>query len=208
MLNGPSFALLHDTVNLRILSRSPVGSRQAKLGKGELPEFCRNRKILVEFDGIYQNSEVWINGTYLGRRPNGYIPFFYDLTPHLSFNRKNVLAVRVDNSLQPNCRWYSGSGIYRHTWLLATHPLHVGYWGTFVTFPRVAKDEATVRIKTQVENHGESRASCTLVASITDREGNTVHSTESVQEIGGAPGPFGLRPICTCRGMFPMNREH
>jgi beta-galactosidase len=150
----------------------------------ELPEFCRDRRILIEFDGIYQNSEVWINGTYLGRRPYGYVPFFYDLTPYLSFNRENVLAVKVDNSRQPSCRWYSGSGIYRHTWLLATHPLHVGYWGTFVTFPRVSKDAATVRIETRVENSGADRAACTLVSSIVDREGNTVRSEEAVQEIG------------------------
>ncbi len=150
----------------------------------KLPEFCRGRKILVEFDGIYQNSEVWINGTYLGQRPYGYVPFYYDLTPHLSFDRENVMAVKVDNSRQPGCRWYSGSGIYRHTWLLATHPLHVGYWGTYVTCSRVSEDAAAIRIKTRVVNDGKTRAVCTLVNSIVDGEGNTVQSVESLQEIG------------------------
>jgi len=176
----------------------PVGEKEPSGGAGgyfptgigwyrkqfDLPEFCKDRKIIIEFDGIYQNSEVWINGTYIGRRPYGYVPFFYDLTPHLSFNRENVLAVKVDNSRQPSCRWYSGSGIYRHTWLLATHPLHVGYWGTFVTFPNVSEEAAAVRIKTRVENDGENRAACTLVQSVIDREGNTIQSTESAQEIG------------------------
>ncbi|MBN2243311.1 MAG: DUF4982 domain-containing protein [Acidobacteria bacterium] len=149
-----------------------------------LPEPFRGRRILVAFDGVYQNSEVWINGTYLGRRPYGYIPFYYDLTSHLSFNRENVLAVKVDNSRQPSCRWYSGSGIYRHVWLLATRPLHVGYWGTFVTFPRISEDAATVRVRTRVENDGDGRAECTLVTSVIDRDGNTVRSAEAVQEIG------------------------
>jgi len=104
-----------------------------------LPESYRDRTVLIEFGGIYENSEVWINGQYLGKRPYGYIPFSYDLTPHLDFGRDNVVAVKVDNSHQTNCRWYSGSGIYRHTWLLATNQVHVAYWGTFATTPHVSK---------------------------------------------------------------------
>ena len=70
--------------------------------------------VTIEFDGVYQNSEVWVNGHHLGSRPYGYISFYYDLTPHL-VDGENVVAVRVDNSHQPNTRWYSGSGIYRHS---------------------------------------------------------------------------------------------
>ncbi len=150
----------------------------------ELPESFKGRRIVVEFDGIYQNSEVWINGEYLGRRPYGYIPFSCDLTPHISFNRENVLTVKVDNSRQPGCRWYSGSGIYRHAWLLSTNPLHVGYWGTFITFPKIAEDTATVRIKTRVENDGPVSDDCTLLSCIIDRDGNTVQSEETAQQIG------------------------
>src|SRR5207245_6674466 len=73
------------------------------------------RLLSVEFDGVYRNSEVWINGHYLGKRPYGYSSFSYELTPHLRYGTAgNVIAVRVDNSQQPNSRWYSGSGIYRH----------------------------------------------------------------------------------------------
>ena len=79
------------------------------------------RRVEVVFEGVYQRSEVWINGEPLGLRPYGFSTFSYDLTPHLNRpGRPNVLAVRVDNSLQPNCRWYAGSGIYRHTWLRIT----------------------------------------------------------------------------------------
>jgi len=107
-----------------------------------IPETYRNRKIAVEFDGVYQNSEVWINGNYLGKRPFGYITFAYDLTPYLGAGG-NLLAVRVDNSHQPNSRWYSGSGIYRHTWLIVTNPVHIAQWGTFVTTPHISETAAT-----------------------------------------------------------------
>ena len=109
-----------------------------------VPEGSRGRKWSVEFDGVYMNSEVWINGHLLGRWPYGYTSFAYDLTPYLNFGDKpNVLAVRVDNSAQPNSRWYSGSGIYRHTWITMTDSLRVAHWGTYVTTPRVSTDAFT-----------------------------------------------------------------
>ncbi len=74
---------------------------------------AKNKIVSIEFDGVYKNSEVWINGKYLGKRPYGYINFSYDLTSHLFFDKQNVIAVKVDNSQQPDSRWYSGSGIYR-----------------------------------------------------------------------------------------------
>ena len=104
-----------------------------------LPASYKDHKVSIEFDGVYQNSEVWINGQYLGKRPFGYISFAYDLTQHLNAGGDNVVAVKVDNTPQPASRWYSGSGIYRHTWLVAVNPLHVAHWGTFVTMPRVSK---------------------------------------------------------------------
>ena len=140
------------------------------------------RTVTLEFDGVYQNSEVWINGHYLGKRPYGYVPFSYDLTPYLAAD--NVLAVKVDNSKQPNCRWYSGSGIYRHTWLLSTNKIHVAYWGTFVTFPRVSAGNATVQVKTRVRNDGKVSSTCTLVTALIDKEGKTVQTAEATQEIG------------------------
>jgi beta-galactosidase len=163
------------------------GSLPAGMGwyrkRFRLPETHRERRVVIEFDGVYENSEVWINGQYLGRRPYGYIPFCYDLTGRLNFGRDNVIAVKVDNSHQPNCRWYSGSGIYRHTWLLATSRVHVAYWGTFVTTPQVSKDAATVRIKTRVRNDGPSAARCTLVTSLLDKDGKTVQTAEATQEV-------------------------
>ena len=109
------------------------------------PSSDRGRVVVLEFDGVYQNSEVWINGQYLGLRPYGFVPFAYELTPHLNFDGENVVAVRVDNSRQTNCRWYSGSGIY---------PAHVaaedksgarGALGDVCDDPRVSKDAASSR---------------------------------------------------------------
>jgi beta-galactosidase len=150
-----------------------------------LPESYKDRTVVVEFDGIYQNSEVWINGQYLGKRPYGYIAFSYDLSPHLKPG-DNVIAVKVDNSHQSNCRWYSGSGIYRHTWLLATNQVHVAYWGTFVTSPRVSKNAATVQIKTRVRNERQTSATCVLTTALLDRDGKTVQTAEATQQIASA----------------------
>ena len=76
------------------------------------------------------NSEVWLNGHYLGKRPFGYITFRYDMTPYLNFgDKENVMAVRVDNDAQPASRWYTGSGIYRNVWLVTTNQIHVDHWG-------------------------------------------------------------------------------
>jgi beta-galactosidase len=146
------------------------------------PGRYRNRKIVVEFDGVYQNSEVWINGHYLGKRPYGYITFAYDVTPYLEPG-DNILAVRVDNSHQPNSRWYSGSGIYRHTWLLVTNLVHVAQWGTFVTTPVITEKEVTVRVKTRVLNESQTAQPCVLRSSILDAAGHVVASLETAQEI-------------------------
>jgi len=93
----------------------------------------KGQRFYIEFDGVYMNSTVFVNGKELGTRPYGFISFSYDITDALNFSGDNVVAVRVDNHYQPNCRWYSGSGIYRHTYLLKTNPTHVTQWGTYVT---------------------------------------------------------------------------
>ncbi len=148
-----------------------------------VPGSYKDRKVMVEFDGVYQNSEVWINGQYLAKRPFGYISFAYDITPHLNMTGENVIAVKVDNARQPGSRWYSGSGIYRHTWLTAVNPTHVAQWGTFVTTPRVSKEAATVNLKTRVRNERSTAAACTLSNAILDADGKVVQSQETSQEI-------------------------
>ena len=143
-----------------------------------LPPGPSNRRVAVQFDGIYQNSDVWINGTHLGHRPYGYISFTYDLTPHL-VEGENVLAVRVDNSKQPNSRWYSGSGIYRHVWMKLTGPLHVGGWGTFITTPEADSSSARVEARIRLENDAYISHSGSVRSAILDPGGREVAFTES-----------------------------
>ncbi|WEA00468.1 sugar-binding domain-containing protein [Mucilaginibacter sp. SJ] len=115
------------------------------------PEW-KGESISVYFEGVYMNSEVFINGKSLGVRPYGYSSFRYDLSPYLDFNKENVIAVRVDNSQQINSRWYSGSGIYRHVWIDATNPLHVADWGVAITTPEVSSKQASVQVKATIKN--------------------------------------------------------
>ena len=138
----------------------------------KLPEGSMGKKISIEFDGVYQESEVWINGQYLGLRPNGYISFSYDLTPHLHGDGSpNLLAVKVDNSRQPNSRWYSGSGIYREVRLVVTEALHVDQWGTFISTPNVNEKEATVSVQTSVRNEMDQEATALLTSIVLDPDG-------------------------------------
>lgn len=108
-------------------------------------------KFFIEFDGVYMNSTVYLNGHQLGFRPYGYSSFEYDLTPYLNKEGENVLAVKVDNSDQPNSRWYSGCGIYRHVWLTKTHALHVAHWGTHVVTD--SKGDVTINVELIDESH-------------------------------------------------------
>jgi beta-galactosidase len=153
-----------------------------------LPATTRGKRVVLQFDGVYQRSEVWMNGTSLGMRPYGFTTFAYDLTEHLKpAGRTNQIAVRVDNSLQPNCRWYTGSGIYRHTWLIITDPIHLAQWGTFVTTPMVSPQNAAVEITTRVLNESDRVATCELKTEILDAKGTVVQqgsSTMSIQAKG------------------------
>ena len=112
-------------------------------------------KYFIEFDGVYMNSSVYINGHLLGTRPYGYSSFEYDLTPYLNRNGDNVIAVKVDNTDQPNSRWYSGCGIYRHVWLTKTAEVHVAHWGTHVQ-PTVEGKRGRVNVTVTVAAEASS----------------------------------------------------
>ena len=110
------------------------------------------RRVLVTFDGVYRNADVWINGHHLGQRPYGYATFQHDLTPFVVTNRPNVLAVRVERENVADSRWYPGSGIYRHVWLAVANPVHVPLWGDYFTTPRADAHSADVVLHTEVTN--------------------------------------------------------
>src|SRR5205807_5855422 len=147
------------------------------------------RLVFVEFDGVYRNSQVWINGQYLGKRPYGYSSFRYELTPHLRYGReRNVIAVRVDNSQQPNSRWYSGSGIYRHVRLVTTSPVHVDQWGTYVTTPAVNPDSAQVTVRTTLRNDARADQPIVLRTVIYDAAGREVATAAPEGRIAAESG--------------------
>ncbi len=138
-----------------------------------LPEDRAKRLAFIEFDGVMANSDVWINGFHLGKRPYGYVSFYYPLSGHLNFGagKSNVLAVRADDGPQPASRWYAGAGIYRHTRLIFTDPVHLEEWGTFVTTPNVTAAQATVRVRSTVLNASAGAVKITVEATLIDPAG-------------------------------------
>lgn len=143
-----------------------------------LPPSSRAPRVWLEFDGVYMNGDVWLNGIELGKRPYGYSSFAYDVTQQLKPG-DNVLAVRVDNSKQPNSRWYSGSGIYRHVWLTLADPLHVGHWGVYVTTPRADTAGADVMVRTRLENGRRTPGQGVLRTIVLDSAGREVARNEA-----------------------------
>jgi len=134
------------------------------------------KRVRVEFDGVYRNAEVWIDGQRLGLHHYGYTPFRYDLTRHLQVDGDNTLAVRVDNSAQPNSRWYSGSGLYRRVRLLVVEPVHLDPEGLFVATTEASVDVATLRIGLTVRNDLATREAVAVDVGVTDSAGRELAS--------------------------------
>jgi len=156
-----SLDLPHDwSIEGKISPKNPTGGSGGYFPAGigwyrktfKAPDGWKGKQVSIYFEGVYMNSEVFINGKSLGIHPYGYTSFSYDLSPYLDFNSENVIAVRVDNSQQLNSRWYSGSGIYRHVWMMVTDAVHIGDWGVAITTPDVSPKKATVQIKTLIKN--------------------------------------------------------
>ena len=146
-----------------------------------LGEADAQKQHFIEFDGVMANSDVWINGVHLGKRPYGYISFAYDLTKHLNYGKgkTNTIAVRADNTIQPASRYYTGAGIYRHVRLVSVNPVHFTQWGTYITSPVVTKEKATVNIKSEVENKSQKSGEYTFQTTIVDAAGKVVKTAES-----------------------------
>lgn len=120
-----------------------------------MPKEWAGKTVKLMFDGIYQDSKLYVNGDSVGSHFYGYTPFVVDITKQLKVGN-NVIALRVDNSQQKNCRWYSGSGIYRKVQLIVSDPVHIAPWGVAVTTPKVEKSEAIVLVQTKVKNEGNA----------------------------------------------------
>ena len=135
-------------------------------GKGEYRKTFKTpdgEVVRLHFEGVYQKAEVFINGQKAGQHAYGYTPFTIDITPYLHQDTPNEVLVKVDNSEQPNCRWYSGSGIYRHVWLITSPALHIAENGVYISTPMVNDDEATVQVEVTVENASDVERTATVM---------------------------------------------
>jgi len=150
-----------------------------------LPTVQEGQNYWVEFEGVYMNSDVWINGQRLGHHAYGYTSFCYDLTRFVR-QGENVLAVRVDNSLQPNSRWYSGSGIYRNVWLTIAGPIHIAQCGTYITTPSVDSISATIVVRTTIENGFSTVGNIELRSCVVDGSGKIVATVETPESLSAS----------------------
>lgn len=139
----------------------------------QLPASYQGKRISVLFDGIFQQSDVYINGRHLGFRPYGFCSIEYDLTPYLDFQGMNTIAVRV-NTTGGRPRWYAGAGIYRHAWLQVVNPVHVATYGTYVTTPSVTKEKAKVQVATTLNNTTDKEQAVTVSQQIVDGTGKRI----------------------------------
>lgn len=147
-----------------------------------LPEEQKNKRFVVLFEGIYMNSEIWLNGVSIGSHPYGYTSFWFDITDKVKFGSENILAVKVRNEGE-NSRWYSGSGIYRHVWLKTLDPVHISQWGTSITTPEVTASSARVNIKTTINNQSDIAQKIRIIIRILDSKGIERSKSESEQSI-------------------------
>ncbi len=170
--------LPHDwSIEGKLDQKNPMGGAGGYFPSGigwyrksfNVPLSWKGKRVSIYFEGVYMNSEVFINGKSLGVHPYGYTSFFYDLTPCLNYDKENTVSVRVDNSQQINCRWYSGSGIYRHVSLMVTEPIHIGQWGTVITTPDVSAEKATVQVKTVIKNETDQPQNAVLYTLLTGK---------------------------------------
>ena len=155
----------------------------------QLDEALRGRRVFLAFDGVYRDSDVWINGHLLGHRPYGYSSFEYELTPYLNFGAAaNVVAVRVDHSAAADSRFYTGSGIYRHVWLTVTAPVHAVHRETYVYTPMIGDSQALVSIETAVVNQSAAESPVKLITSIEDPAGHEVAAVSTDDRLAAGAG--------------------
>lgn len=149
-----------------------------------IPKAARGKKVLVEFQGVYRDAKVWLNGHELAEQLNGYLGFEVDLTPRVVFGGENVLTVTYDNRTRATSRWYTGEGIYRDVWLRIVDPLHVPLHATYIVTRELSSAGAVIDVETEVVNaYGEQRL-CRLVTEITAADGSQAAEAVAVAPIG------------------------
>ena len=139
----------------------------------DIPAGKPGEKVYLYFEGVYNRSEVFLNGQSLGKRPNGYISFMYDATPFIKPGEKNVIAVRVDHSQSADSRWYTGSGIYRDVWLVHANPVHIAQWGIYA-YPEKVKNGYKLNVEVEIQNEEKENVSLSVLNELYDATGKLV----------------------------------
>ncbi|MDE6527772.1 MAG: beta galactosidase jelly roll domain-containing protein, partial [Muribaculaceae bacterium] len=141
--------------------------------------------IFIDFDGAYMNASVYVNGHLLGTRPYGYAPFSYEITPYISYDADNTIAVKVDNAEQPNSRWYSGCGIYRNVWLRRVNPVHIPQWGQHVTPSEITAGQWNLNVVTTIGNRDKKSRKVQVSTRLLKPDGTVVASSVSPVSVKG-----------------------
>ena len=152
-----------------------------------VPQEQEGKRIHIQFDGIYMNADIWLNGDHIGNHPYGYTSFWYDITDKVKYGKDNVIAVEVKNE-GLNSRWYSGSGIYRHVWLKILNPVYIEPWGIFITTPEISSSSAPVIVRTSINNTSPEAADVKLITRILNEKGEEVSRNEMQQQINSEAG--------------------
>ncbi|SNR44768.1 sugar-binding domain-containing protein [Flavobacterium sp. ov086] len=147
-----------------------------------IPQAKTGEKVYLYFEGVYNRSEVFLNGHSLGKRPNGYISFAYDATPYVKYGAENIISVRVDHSRSADSRWYTGSGIYRNVWLVYANPVHIAQWGVYA-YPEVKNGTGTLNVEVDVENGSSAKSSVTVINELIAKDGKSVAKSSSKVEV-------------------------
>ncbi|MNK33379.1 Beta-galactosidase [compost metagenome] len=147
-----------------------IGWYQKKL---TLAKADQGKKLFLYFEGVYNRSEVFVNGQSVGKRPNGYISFGYDITPYVKYGTENLIAVRVDHSQDADSRWYTGSGIYRDVWLVRANSVHLEQWGVYA-YPEVKGKKGKLHIETELVNASAKAADLSVLNELLDQKGLVV----------------------------------
>ena len=139
-----------------------------------IPPLNAGEKVYLYFEGVYSRSEVFVNGHSVGKRPNGYVSFMYDVTPFVEAGKPAVIAVRVDHSLQADSRWYTGSGIYRNVWMVTAGPVHIAQWGVYCHTRSASTGKAVLTVETEIQNESDAKADLTIEQQLLDANGKEV----------------------------------
>ncbi|MGE8244165.1 MAG: glycoside hydrolase family 2 protein, partial [Sphingobacterium sp.] len=150
-----------------------------------IPAEDQGKKIFLYFEGVYNRSEVFVNGKSVGKRPNGYVSFSYDISPYIEFGKENTIAVKVDHSKSADSRWYTGSGIYRDVWVVKANQVHLDQWGVYA-YPELKGGKGVLNTEITVVNSSSLRSPVTVQQELIDAEGRLIEKKSGQLTIAAA----------------------